>query len=303
MTWNFIAGCEKVSQGCKSCYAIGEAWRMAHNPNPKLNSVYSPTVKKDGTSINWTGKITLIPERLEKPFSISKPKKIFVNSMSDLFHDDVPFDLIDKFLAVVALTPHHTYQVLTKRPNRMQEYFSSKNLYDRVLAAGNEFRCKFAWLFAIPISNPVKFPFTNLHLGFSAENQAAFDDRVSWLMRTPAAIRFVSCEPLLGYINFYSEDRYGQYGYLTGTGVDSRSPCQSIPNVFGNKIDWVIVGGESGRAARPMDEDWARAIIRQCEDAQVPVFYKQKIEGKKKISLPLLDGRQYAQLPAMEVAG
>jgi len=282
MTWNFIAGCDKVSKGCSNCYAIKEAYRLSHNPNEKVSSAYKGTVKiNDRKEMNWTGQVNLLPHRLEIPFTIKKGKKIFVNSMSDLFHEDVPFDLIDRFLAVAALTPHHTYQVLTKRPSRMMKYFHSENLYRRVLQAASEFRYKRPYLGDVPISNPFTSPLDNLWLGVSAEDQQAFDTRITPLMQTPASIRFVSFEPLLGSIDFTSDPYDDHFTKI--------------------KIDWAIIGGESGYKARPMQEDWARSLKDQCQQAGVDFFYKQKMENKKKISLPLLDGIQYAQMPGQSL--
>lgn len=279
-TLNFVAGCDKISPGCKNCYAIKEAWRLSHNPNSKVSLPYLATVEKQGNLINWTGQISLIADRLEKPFTIAKSTKFFVNSMTDLFHDNVSIEIIDKFLAVVALTPQHTYQVLTKRPERMKQYFRDYKLYRRVLDAANEFRLKHNRLYNIGISNPSIFPLTNLWLGISAENQATFDQRITYLINTPASTRFVSFEPLLEKVNFTTDH---ENDHLTKI-----------------KIDWAIVGGESGFSARPMNEDWVRSLRDQCLENGVKFFYKQKIENKKKISLPVLDGRQWAEIPGME---
>jgi protein gp37 len=237
-TWNFILGCKAVSTGCAFCYAIRTCWRLAHNPNPKIAAAYAGLVRQlaDGKLV-WTGKINVIEERLTLPLRWKRPRKIFVNSQSDLFHEDVPFDVIDRAFAVMALCPQHTFQILTKRPERMREYFN--------------------W------GAPNRAILPNVWLGTSVENQKAADERIPDLLATPAAVRFLSCEPLLGPVDVAK--------WL----VPDECGCGGYDPAFKNCIDWVIAGGESGPKARPMHPDWARSLCDQCVAADVPFFFKQ----------------------------
>ncbi len=219
-TWNPVTGCTKVSQGCKNCYAerLYERFNGPHSFK----------------------KVLTHPERLQQPLKWKQPSKIFVNSMSDLFHEDVPFYFIDHVFMTMALCNQHIFQILTKRPERMIEYFSNH---------------------PAEILKPGFLPLKNVWLGVSVEDQATANERIPLLLQVPASIRFLSCEPLLGQIWLRSviEQNYGKdiyTDYLTG-------------------INWVIVGGESGPKARPMHPDWARSIRDQCKEAGVPFFFKQ----------------------------
>ncbi|MEM7737642.1 MAG: phage Gp37/Gp68 family protein [Deinococcota bacterium] len=208
-TWNPVVGCTKVSQGCKNCYAktLHDKRHKAYLDGKQMPKQYAEPFET----------IQLKPERLEQPLHWRNPRKIFVNSVSDLFHEQVPFEFIDRVFAIMAATPKHTYQILTKRPERMHLYL--RNLY--------------------------KKPLPNVWLGTSVENQDVIH-RIDELRQVPAVLRFLSCEPLLGPLELDLHD-----------------------------IHWVIVGGESGKDARPMHPDWARAIRDQCIEADVPFFFKQ----------------------------
>lgn len=260
-SWNCVIGCSAVSEGCRFCYAE----RMAHRlgANPRTPEYKGLTVVRD-SGPKWTGKVRCLPERLEDPLRWKKPRMIFVNSMSDLFHEDVPFDFIDKVFAVMALAPQRIFQVLTKRPERMREYFNRPELYDRTLREADTFRAEWANkrpLARIPISNPATSPLPNVWLGVSAEDQKRAEERIPLLLQTPAAVRFVSLEPLLGPVDLSYRPRLG-------------------------KLNWVIVGGESGPGARPMNPKWARDIRDQCKAAGVPFFFKQWGEWGDPIQLP-----------------
>ena len=256
-SWSPVVGCSKISDGCSSCYAINHAWRLGHNPNEKVNSVYSGLVKKNNDgSLNWTGEARPVESRLNWPLRIKTPKRIFVNPMADLFHKDIKFSFIRKIFDVMHQAQQHTFQILTKRPVRM---------IDIVTKVYN------SWAKRSPCMGHY-IPLDNVWLGVSVENQGA-RERVKILIQTEATIRFVSCEPLLEAVDL--------------------SPW--LPH-----LDLVIVGGESGRDARPMHEDWVRSLRDQCQQAGVHFFYKQKLENKKKISLPVLDGRTWAEFPGME---
>jgi len=248
-TWNPVAGCTRVSAGCDNCYAATlVAGRLKNRPQYESLAVVTPSGRAA-----FNGKIRLLPERLEQPLRWRRPRRIFVNSMSDLFHEDVPFDYIDRVFAVMAMAPQHTFQVLTKRPERMLAYMD-KGVANRVDLA--VMRCFQGWS-PDAIDRARAMPLPNVWLGTSTENQEQWDARVALLGQVPAAVRFVSAEPLLGPID-------------CGNAFDQ--PPDDSPY---RPIDWVIVGGESGRGARPMDVAWARSIVEQCRGAVVPVFVKQ----------------------------
>jgi len=249
-TWNPVTGCSIVSKGCTNCYAMQVAGRMeaisiAHearhggDPGPMLRYGGTTEQTRRGKSV-WTGKINLVPEVLTAPLRWKKPRRIFVNSMSDLFHEGVPDEWIDKVFAVMALCPQHSFQVLTKRPARMRAYLSNqpqaRRRWEDVLRT-----------MGIMHRSPAVV-LRNVWLGTSVEDQGSANERIPELLATPAAVRFISAEPLLG-------------------------PVDMIWALCG--LDWVIVGGESGPGARPMHPDWARSLRDQCADAGTPFFFKQ----------------------------
>lgn len=245
-TWNPIAGCDKISDGCKHCYAIKDAHRLAGNPNPKIAAKYEGTTKIENGKMNWTGRINFASEDvLLQPMRWTRPRKIFVNSMSDLFHESVPDEWIDKIFAVMALSKQHTFQVLTKRPERMRDYFTKqKNGENRsffVWGEIKELKPSLLWKNEVEI-----FPRPNIHLGVSVENQKE-KHRIETLRDIPAAIRFLSLEPLL----------------------------ENLGDLNLSGIDWVIVGGESGNGARLVHPDWIKSLRDQCVSAGVPFFFKQ----------------------------
>jgi protein gp37 len=229
----------------------------------------------------------LHPDRLDQPLRWRKPRRVFVVSMGDLFHKDVPDKFIDRVFAVMALSPQHTFQVLTKRPARMAEYVQlmiggRRHLGDALGEIGYE---GFAGRLAIVRAFGVKFgtiaeppyrPFPNVWLGTSAENQQAADERIPTLLQTPAAVRFVSCEPLLGPVDLRP--------WLPFV-MPPHDEIDEDPRVVGyppesafrdaDKLRWVICGGESGPNARPMHPDWARSLRDQCQRAGVPFLFKQ----------------------------
>jgi protein gp37 len=276
-TWNPTTGCSKVSEGCKNCYAIRMAYRHIHNP--KIAPKYAGTVGKNGNNINWTGKLNLQGDDvLHMPLRTKKPTTFFVNSMSDLFHPEVPFEFIDKVFAIMALTPQHTYQVLTKRPERMREYFN-RHWKARVMTEldcmGEDDKMEDACIKAA-----VKLPFLdylpNVWLGTSVENQKAANDRIPHLLQCPAAVRFLSCEPLLGPVGLMIPVQHDKWTYvnaLTGYMWDKKQEYHGV--IEYPKIHWVIAGGESGPGARPMHPDWVRSLRDQCEFEKVPFFFKQ----------------------------
>ncbi len=319
-TWNPIVGCTRVSEGCMNCYAE----RFAARFHERFGGVSRMT--EHGP--RWTGKIVLRPETLGLPLRWRKPRRVFVNSMSDLFHPDVPDDFIDQVFAVMALCPQHTFQVLTKRPERMIAYLTNlpkraentPALPDRNVPYEDGRICEFLRA-ALGPGTPVidrKWPLSNVWLGVSVENQQAADERIPLLLQTPAAVRFLSCEPLLGPVDLTEwlgpeitdamkapGARCGHHGILL-----NGNPCKYC---FPERIDWIIVGGESGPGARPMHPDWVRSIRDQCKAAEVPFFFKQWGEWKlswmageyqwmrvgKKAAGRLLDGRTWDELPVV----
>lgn len=266
-TWNPITGCSKISAGCKHCFAERMAKRLAG---------------RYGYPADEPFRVTLHPGRLEEPLHWRKPRRVFVNSMSDLFHPDVPFDFIDRTFVVMALAKRHTFQVLTKRPERMAEYILSRAELD-----GHNRLCAAKWCFeSTHYPKPHTWPLPNVWLGVSVEDQAAADERIPLLLQTSAAVHFVSGEPLLAGVDLT--------GYLPqalcvcqrcgdelGAGELDRNGChpycggEADPNGQTEGLDWVIVGGESGPGARPMHPDWARSLRDQCQAAGVPFFFKQ----------------------------
>ncbi|MBZ9719134.1 phage Gp37/Gp68 family protein [Mesorhizobium sp. AD1-1] len=283
-TWNPIVGCSILSPGCTRCYAMRMAARIEAMGSAKH---YDGTTKKVNGNAVWTGKLALAPVKtLMQPLLWKRPRRIFVNSMGDLFHEDVPDEWIDQTFAVMAVTPHHTYQPLTKRANRMRRYLSDPATKRRVyeiacdlviereiqvvlIASGMDERCAPTG----PRVHLDQWPLPNVWLGVSAERQQEADERIPELVATPAAIRFVSAEPLLGPIDFthlQPGDPPVEIDALNGThGVLRPHGGRS------ERLDWIIVGGESGPDARPMHPAWPRAIRDQCQAAGVPFFFKQ----------------------------
>ncbi len=256
-TWNPVRGCSIVSPGCINCYAMKFAHRFSGPGKP-----YEGLTKQTSAGPQWTGKIRTVDDALTEPLKWRKPQRVFVNSMSDLFHEGVPDQFIDRVFAVMAIARRHTFQVLTKRPARMRDYMLSRApkkaghvlppewlhyLNDVVDAQDRNITTRFGERG----TGRGHWPMPNVWLGVSCEDQQRADERIPLLLETPAAVRFVSAEPLIGPIRFELE-------------------ADSVGN-----IDWVIVGGESGPGARPCDVAWVRSIVDECAECLVPVFVKQ----------------------------
>ena len=259
-TWNPVVGCSKVSEGCRNCYAIRGAHRLAGNPNPKIRSVYEGLTVIQNGAPNWTGTVRLIPERLEEPLRRRKPTTYFVNSMSDLFHESLPDEAIDQVFAVMALCPQHTFQVLTKRAKRMRGWFAKPKQPGWVWRQGYV-QAAAKRLDPTYVMQDRDWPLPHVWLGVSVEDQATADERIPVLLQTPAAVRFVSYEPALGPVEFRP--------WLRGRGLFPPGK-DTLP-----ALDWLIIGGESGPGARPFDIAWVRSVIAQCRAAGVAVFCKQ----------------------------
>lgn len=235
-TWNPIRGCSRVSEGCRNCYAERTAARFSGPGQPYEGLALYRDLQADLKIIpHWTGDVRFIPELLDQPLRWKRPRKIFVNSMSDLFHEKVPIEMIDQIFSVMWRAPQHTFQILTKRPGRMQSY----------MCAGYRM-------------NGATWPLPNVWLGVSVEDQKTADERIPLLLQTPAAVRWVSYEPALGPVDFSDwllrphGDQYGAFS-----------------------LDWVVAGGESGPGARCAHPQWIRAARDQCQAAGVPFFFKQ----------------------------
>lgn len=224
MTWNPVTGCSKVSQGCKHCYAERMAKRLKAMRAPRYRRGFQTTLHED---------------LIELPLSWRKPRKVFVNSMSDLFHEDVPVDFIQRVFATMQACGQHTFQILTKRSQRLLE-----------------------------LSGKLPWP-NNVWIGVSIENSRVIN-RVHDLAAVPAAVRFLSCEPLIG-------------------------PLDNLPL---SRIHWVIVGGESGPRARPMKAEWVESIFTQCREADIRFFFKQWGGVRKDMTGRQLHGRTYDEMPA-----
>jgi protein gp37 len=237
-TWNPVAGCLVLSPGCTNCYAMRMAARLEAMGVPK----YEGLTRKSGQRYVWTGTIRLDEASLDIPLKWKKPRKIFVNSMSDLFHTDVPPDFIARVWSVMQRTPHHTYQILTKRPERMREVLTALSLP----------------------------PLSHVWLGTSVEDGAVLS-RLDDLRATPAVVRFVSFEPLIG----------------------------SVANADLTDIHWAIVGGESGPRSRPMATEWVDEIRLNCLTSGTAFFFKQWGGRNKKAAGRTYLDRTWDELPAL----
>lgn len=243
-TWNPVTGCSVVSPGCTNCYAM----RLAGTRLKHVESRKGLTIDTKAGPV-WNGEVRFNEKDLDQPLRWRRPRLIFVCAHGDLFHENVPDEWIDRVFAVMALAPQHTFQVLTKRSERMRAYVAAvagdPKRFTSWAATGAGVIRESGLLEKLREAPP-RWPLPNVWVGVSAEDQHRYDERVSHLRETPAAIRYVSAEPLLGPID----------ADLTG-------------------IDWVIVGGESGSGARPMHPDWARSLRDQCAAAGVAFHFKQ----------------------------
>lgn len=274
-TWNPVRGCTRVSEGCRNCYAEIMAARFSDPGQWGEGLADRVTLPNGAKDHRWTGVVEMAPQHvLEKPFSWRKPRMVFVNSTSDLFHESLSFEDIDKVFAVMALTPRHTYQVLTKRPDRMREYTKRRTARARHPAMGYAALMSMTGRWNTPALNLLEWPLQHVWMGVSVEDQATADARIPHLLGASAAIRFISAEPLLGPVCL---DELQRRADIPG---DEYSALHCDVDVAdddwgGATLDWVIVGGESGPGARPMHPDWARSLRDQCQAAGVPFFFKQ----------------------------
>ena len=263
-TWNPTTGCDRISPGCDNCYALTMAKRLKGMGQAKYQTDGDPKTSGPGFGI------TAHDDTLYEPLSWRKPRRVFVNSMSDLFHDKVDSDFIAKAFGVMALTRRHTYQILTKRHARLRSLLSNDAFHTAVLAWAARLQDD---KHPMPAWHPGRrrlkaWPLPNVHLGVSVEDQKWADIRIKHLMQTPAAVRFLSCEPLVGPVRLHRGHGHCPAHDFPGGFCTSPCPDLILP-------DWVIIGGESGPGARPFDPQWAADLIDDARLAGAAPFVKQ----------------------------
>lgn len=288
-TWSPATGCDRVSDGCDHCYAMTLARRLKAMGSAKYQKDGDPRTSGPGFGVS------MHPSALHLPLMWKKPRRIFVNSMSDLFHKEVSDSFIAQVFAVMAQAPQHQFQILTKRHARM------RSLVGDLLDGGQKLIEAAPDEATAQVLYDAPWPLPNVLLGVSVENQQWADIRIPALMETAAATRFLSCEPLLGPVDLsrWLGIEYGETAEIW------------MPEMFATLNDrvgpagglhWVITGAESGRGARPMDLGWVRTLRDQCEAAGTAFFFKQALAGGKKVPTPELDGRTWTQMPELAVA-
>lgn len=265
-SWNCIRGCSLVSDGCRNCYAMRQAHRFSGEGQP-----YHGLTVLTSTGPKWNGDITLVPDKLGEPLHWKKPARIFVNSMSDVFHEGVDDSYIDRIFGVMQMCPQHIFQILTKRPERMMKYMNEPGRGGAVMLAAEREAFDEDTLVSRGGTLPkaaeyatdpppgellirIKggtWPPPNVWLGTSVENQKTANERIPYLCNTKAAVHWLSIEPLLAPVSIHFITRYT------------------------DEIKWVVVGGESGPGARPIDPDWVRLLRDQCAATGTPFFFKQ----------------------------
>jgi len=271
-SWPVINGCRRISEGCRNCYAERlTATRLSRTPKYEGLAVFGQNGPR------WTGKVRLWEKHLDMPIRLRKPSKIFVCDMGDLFYEEVADEAIAAVFGVMLLAQHHTFQVLTKRPDRMRAFMRTATV-DECIGTACRFGVGFPPGYSKHVSKEMRaqgrdpksdewasWPPRHVWLGVSVENQATADDRISVLLETPAAIRWISAEPLLASV--------GLFAFLKTPLRDLSLRALRSPDMPG--LDWVVVGGESGPDARPMRAEWVRTIRDQCAAAGVAFFFKQ----------------------------
>jgi protein gp37 len=284
--WNPVIGCAKVSAGCKNCYAetvaAGQPRKLA------ARGMHSPYLDVITDAGRWNGRAVTMPDRLAEPLRWRAPQRVFVNSMSDLFHEDVPFEFIAAVFGVMAAAPRHTFQVLTKRPARMLKLFKwldNALAFNRKEDVGCQSAvdiCVMEALCLPPHEASMRvaedlarahqtWPLPNVWIGVSVEDQETANERIPLLLQAPAAIQFISAEPLLGPIDLC-------HIVKAGIGRDALRVDDDSSSWGGGPerhLDWVIVGGESGPGHRPAEVEWIESLADQCLAAGVPPFVKQ----------------------------
>ena len=273
-TWNPVRGCTRVSEGCRNCYAERQAVRHSGEGRP-----YEGLAESTKAGPRWTGEVRFVPKKLAEPLRWREPRRVFVNSMSDLFHEGLGDQEVLRVFATMARANDHVFQILTKRPARALALLSRPylpgDIWDAAITAGD---CAGA--------EEVEWPLPHVWLGVSVEDQATADERIPLLLRTPAAVRFVSYEPALESVNLIPymggrtyrcrcgfHETENELGYSGGDRyycAKCSDLCEVLP-----AVEWLIAGGESGPGARPANLSWFRSVREQCEATGVPFFMKQ----------------------------
>lgn len=287
-SWPVLNGCRRKSEGCRNCYAERlAATRLRNTAKYKGLAMYTEGGPR------WTGAPRLWLPDLAMPLKLRKPSRIFVADMGDLFFEENSFEDIAAVFGVMAAAPRHTFQVLTKRPERAAEWFAwvaALETHLRAFPRAPKLECAMRAQNLIgqhwTVPNVSEWPLPNVWVGVSVEDQKTADERIPLLLQLPAAVRFASAEPLLGRIDLRAIP--ANYAVTQGDMLDSLSGCEWYdqdtpygrarplePASNGPRVDQVIVGGESGPGARPFDAEWARALVQQCADAGVAAFVKQ----------------------------
>lgn len=320
-TWNPLRGCSRVSEGCRNCYAERVAARFS-GPD----QAYEGLAEMTPHGPRWTGKVRLIEDALYQPLRWKRPRKVFVNSMSDLFHPRSFEHWIDRIFAVMYECQWHTFQVLTKRPERMKKYLNDPLVRERIARAAlkrwrsaHVAKADYLCLPDVVADVNALWPLKNVWLGVSVEDHQSADARIPELLATPAAVRFLSCEPLLGPLNVrpylmaghdpakcrtcggrHGFMRCPNYGGISRTGEHQGAICTDFARE-NFAIHWVIAGGESGPKARPMRSAWVESLRDQCVATAVPFFFKQWGEflpldecGNAGVKLPVIDAMNHA---------
>lgn len=264
-SWNPVTGCTPISEGCQNCYAR----RMANRLRGRC-----------GYPADDSFRVTLHPERLGEPLRWKEPRRVFVCSMGDLFHEDVPRWMRFEVMDIILQAKQHTFLILTKRPANMKEFFE--------------------WYYS-KAGRTIE-TIKNLWLGVTAENQSRADERIPILLQIPAAVRFVSIEPMLGPIRLQRDwlmcPGGAEYGHgMSLTRVHAGGCCDRHP-----RIHWVICGSESGPNHRKTKIEWIRDLREQCISANVPFFLKQMEINGRMVKMPELDGKIWAQFPEVQYA-
>ncbi len=289
--WNPTTGCDRVSAGCDNCYALGMAKRLKAMGSEKYQTDGDPRTSGPGFGI------AMHPDVLLEPLRWRKPRMVFTNSMSDLFHKGVTDEFLASVFAVMALSPRHVFQVLTKRHARMRSLLNDAAWQEQV---NHEIVATMTELGRpVPLSTPslLDGPLPNVWLGTSVENQRWADIRIPALLMTPAAVRFLSAEPLLGPVDLTKVAWTGG----GGTHLDVVHGRHGVPDVWAaqsKRVSWVIAGGESGAGARPLDLDWVRTLRDQCASGGVPFLFKQVGGRTPKSGGRELDGRTHDEYPS-----
>ena len=273
-SWNPVTGCDRVSPGCDRCYALTLAKRLKAMGNPRYQA--DGNAKTSGPGFG----VTLHHDKLTEPLGWRRPRLVFVNSMSDLFHAQVPAEFIALVFATMLRASEHTFKILTKRPRRMRDLLA-REAFKTQVADHYQRQAHIQRM-----QDDELWPPRNVWLGVSIENQEWADRRIPLLREAPAAVRFLSCEPLLGPINL------APHLDVDGSARGDHTPVTP-------KIDWVIVGGESGAEARRMLPEWARKLRDQCVAAGVPYFLKQWGGRTPKSGGRELDGRTWDEMPVV----